>query len=152
MKYRDYRPTMFDSVGLNLDDRQNWIVCPTGQNRDSSHAEQSNLVAAVKILGGESETVEVHRFGHWAHGWFEIILVHPSRESEVIAIIERLKECPVLDQDDYTHRQWESAYELWASLPLQERIKLCAEEGISIFAARHGRIPEAIDISILAGE
>ena len=151
-RYRDYKPTMFDPAGLNLENRQNWIVCPTGQNKGSSHAERSNFAAAIKILGGESDTVEIHRFGHWSCGWLEIILVHPSRENEVSAIQERLENYALLDDEDYCNRQWESAYALWDRLPLRQRIDLCSGEGISIFAARHARIPEDIDIDILAGE
>ena len=151
-RYREYKPTMFDPAGLNLDDRQNWIVCPTGHDRDSGLWKQSNFNAAVAILGGESDTVEIHRFGHWSCGWFEIILVHPSRENEVEAIQERLEKCPLLDEEDYSNRQWASAYNCWDTMPLKERIELCADQGISIFAARHARIPEDIDIDILAGE
>ena len=32
------------------------------------------LTATLRRLGGESTTVQVHRFNHWACGWFEIIL------------------------------------------------------------------------------
>ena len=151
-KYRDYKPTMFDPAGLNLDDRQNWIVCPTGQYKGSELWKQSNFQTAVKILGGESDTVEIHRFTHWSCGWLEIILVHPSRENEVSDIQERLDNCSLLDEGDYSNRQWASAYECWDTMPLKYRINLCAKEGISIFAARHAWIPQDIDIDILAGE
>ena len=151
-KYREYKPTIADLPGYLLDDRQDWIVCPTGRNRDSNHAEESNFHAALSILGGESDTVEIHLFGHWSCGWLEIILVHPSRESEVTNIQGRLDNCSILDEEDYYNRQWESAYETWDTMPLKYRIKLCGEKGISIFAARHARIPKDIDIEILAGE
>ena len=151
-KYREYKPTMFDPVGLNLEDRQDWVVCATGHNRDSELWKHSNFDAAISILGGESDTVEIHRFSHWSCGWLEIILVHPSRDSEVSAIEERLDNCSLLDEEDYSNRQWESAYALWDRLPLQQRIALCGKENISIFAARHARIPADIDIDILAGE
>ena len=155
-KYREYKPTKFDPTGLNLEDRQDWIVCPTGHNRDSNHAEESNFHAAMSILGtiigGESDTVEIHRFGHWGVGWFEIILVHPSRENEVSAIQERLDNYPLLDDEDYSNRLWDSACFCWETMPLKYRINLCISANISLFAARHAWIPEEIDINILAGE
>ena len=151
-KYREYKPTMFDPTGLNLEDRQDWIVCPTGQNKGCELWKHSNFDAAVKILGGESDTVEIHRFTHWSCGWLEIILVHPSRENEVSDIQERLEKYSLLDYEDYSNRQWASAYDCWDSMPLKYRIELCAQEVVSIFAARHARIPEDIDINILAGE
>src|SRR5262245_4928699 len=76
-KYADYRPTGFDRRGLNLPDQQQWLLAPCSRNRDSSLLEQSNFDVCLKALGGESETVEVHRFGHWGCGWFELILVAP---------------------------------------------------------------------------
>jgi hypothetical protein len=79
--YSQYRPTGFDSRGLGLPDRQDWLVLPVIQTRDSGPLEQSNFASALKAVGGESETVEVHRFGHWGPGWFEIIIVAPGSEA-----------------------------------------------------------------------
>lgn len=67
-KYKDYSPTGFDSRGLNADlyDIGEWFVAPIGRNRDSDLLAESNWDEAFRLLGGESEQVQVHRFGHWA--------------------------------------------------------------------------------------
>jgi hypothetical protein len=64
-KYKDYSPTEFDCKGLNLPDKQEWLVVPVMQTRDSGPLELSNFRTALKMLCDESENVEVHRFGHW---------------------------------------------------------------------------------------
>ena len=68
--YANYAPTGFDSAGAFLPDRQDWFVVPVGRNRDSGPASESNFKAALEMLGGESDDVEVCNFGHWACGWF----------------------------------------------------------------------------------
>ena len=136
MKYRDYKPTTFDRAGLALDDRQDWIVVPCGRNRDSETLDESNFAAALATLGGESDTCEVHRFGHWACGWFEIIIVAPERAPEVKAIAARLEDYPLLDEDDHSTREHEAINEAWDALSLRGRIHLAAKHGASIFSAR----------------
>lgn len=113
--YAQFSPTPFDNKGLNLPDRQTWIVAPVGQTRDSGPFDLSNFAAALDRLGGESETVEVHRFGHWGPGWFEIILVDPSREAEVQAIADDLESYPILNEDDFSNREFEDYCESWES-------------------------------------
>lgn len=123
MLYEDYAPTPFDVKGIVLYDRWNWIVAPTGHNRDSRILEESNFDAALQMLGGESEAVEVHRFNHWACGWLEIIIVDP--ESPQAGIVDRmarsLEDYPLLDEDDYSQRQWEAAHDYWRSMHSRER-------------------------------
>ncbi len=140
--YKEFHPTPFDPKGLGLSDRQSWVVGPCLQTRDSDPLEESNFVSLIKALGGESETVEVHRFGHWGPGWFEVVLVHPSRADEVQALEERLDVYPVLDEDDWSRRETEAAEEAWTHLSLKERVGLCIKARVSIFAARHDYPPE----------
>jgi hypothetical protein len=104
----------------------------------------------LKELGGESDTVEVHRFGHWGPGWFEIILAHPSREAEIKDMESRLENYPILDEDDHSERQWEKAIEWWGLCGMRERIRICAKYRASIFAARRDEIPENVELSYLA--
>lgn len=113
--YKDFAPTAFDAHGLALDDRQDWIVAPVGRNRDSGPLDESNFAAALEILGGESETCEVHRFGHWACGWLEIVIVSPDRAAEVEAIEDRLANYPVLDESDLSNREYEDYLQSWSS-------------------------------------
>ncbi len=111
--YSNYSPTAFDDKGIVLDDRQNWLVLPCGQNRDSEALDLSNFENALEILGGESETVEVHRFGHWACGWIEIIIVQPDTEehSKALEIESALENYPVLNDEDFSAREYEESLE-----------------------------------------
>ena len=83
--YGEFRPTAFDPKGLGLQEQQDWMVLPTYQTRDSEHLTKSNFEAALEMLGGEGDDVEVHRFGHWGPGWFEIIIVRPGTDALVKA-------------------------------------------------------------------
>jgi hypothetical protein len=66
------------------------------------------------MLGGESETVEVHRFGHWGPGWFELILVDPSRASDVEDIESALEHYPVLDDERFAQQESDEEGEAWS--------------------------------------
>jgi len=113
--YSQFRPTGFDARGLSLPDQQNWLVAPCGRNRDSDALTESNFRCCLKALGGESDTVEVHRFGHWACGWLEIIIVQPGSDAERIAneIESSLADYPVLDDMDFSELENEQANEVW---------------------------------------
>ena len=141
-RYKDFQPTGCDPKGLALPDQQEWLVVPVGRSRDSGVRSESNFEVALRILGGESETVEVHRFGHWGPGWFEIIIVHPSREDEVQEIEDSLENYSLLDDMDYSEREYDRACEVWSRMRLKDRIKACARYHVSIFAARRDEIPE----------
>ncbi|KKM55808.1 hypothetical protein LCGC14_1552270 [marine sediment metagenome] len=99
----------------------------------------SNFETALELLGGESETVEVHSFGDWLMGSFEQILVH---ESDVVAvdiledIAERLVEYPILDDKDHSEREVEATDGLWKSMSMDERIEVLKRHDEFIFAAR----------------
>src|SRR5689334_13940123 len=115
--YKEYRPTMWDSCGLALEDKQSWLVLTqVGQNRDSGLIEQSNFSAALERLGGESDTVEVHRFGHWACGWFELILINPA-DGKTLSIAEEieasLENYPVLNDDDLSSKEMNEYFRCW---------------------------------------
>lgn len=97
--YKEYSPTEFDTKGLNLPDQQDWLVLPVIRTRDSDALEESNFRAVLSIIP-EGENTEIHRFNHWACGWFEIIIVKPNTKEheEAIKIEERLENYPVLDE------------------------------------------------------
>jgi hypothetical protein len=143
--YKDWAPTAFDSKGSMLDDRQEWFVVPVMQTRDSDAMSESNFAVALRILGGEIEgEVEVHRFGHWGPGWFEIIIAHPRRGGEVDEIEASLADYPVLDDSDFSEREWRRASDWWMSCGMGERIRICGKYNESIFAARRDEIPEDV--------
>ena len=116
-RYGDFQPTQFDPKGLALDDQQDWLVAPVARNRDSGPLSESNFESCLKALGGEGDDVEVHRFGHWANGWFEIIIVRPnSKAASIAADIEAgLEDYPVIDDEDHSRREWEEYLESWSN-------------------------------------
>ncbi len=115
--YKSFRPTSFDSSGLGLYDRQDWLVAPVSRTRDSGPLEQSNWEVVLKDLEqyDTAEDLEVHRFGHWGPGWFEIILIHP--ESRCARIAEQwegaLSDYPVACESDYSEKETEEAECIW---------------------------------------
>jgi hypothetical protein len=139
--YKELQPTGFDARGLGLEDRQDWYVCPVIRDRDSGCLAESNFATALELLGGESDTVETHSFNHWGHGWFEIILVHPDRKNDVEALENKLENYPLLNEGDYSRRQYESAILFWLCCSLKERMYWCKRYDVSIFAARRDEIP-----------
>ena len=85
-----------------------------GRNRDSNLIDQSNFGAALKMLGGESETVIVHRASHWACGWVEVILIHENDDAHLRIgndIHKSLAEWPILDDEDHAAREAEAIAE-----------------------------------------
>jgi len=112
-RYSDWAPSGHDTRGLGLDDRQDWYVAPCTLNRDSKVWEESNWHAQEKRLGDDD--VEVHRFGHWACGWFEIVLVAPDSFAyeEALRIEQDLEIYPLLDEDDVSDRQNQAACDVW---------------------------------------
>lgn len=141
--YRDYQPTVFDRKGAFLPDRQDWIVCPVIQTRDSGPLDRSNFRVVLADLGGESETVEVHRFGHWGPGWYEIIIVHPDLADKVEEWEAALSDYPVASDDDYSELEYEEASEYWARMSARDRLDAIKRSGArcSIFAAAHDYLP-----------
>jgi hypothetical protein len=107
--YAEFRPTAFDCAGLALEDRQGWLVAPCGHNRDSTLLAESNWAAQEKALP-EGDDVEVHRFGHWANGWFELTIVRPGSAAakEAVEIESALANYPVLSDEDYSAREFEA--------------------------------------------
>jgi len=121
-QYKDFAPTYFDHKGAFLPDRQEWYVCPVSITRDSDVLSESNFETAQKILDADKAEYEVHRFGHWGPGWFEIILVHPDNLPSVEKIEDALENYPALDEDDYCEREYEAASEAWESYGFDEYI------------------------------
>lgn len=142
--YKDWAPTPFDHRGAFLhgdEPRRNWIVVPVCRTRDTGPREDSNFETALKILGGEGDRVEVHRFGHWGPGWFEIILAHPRLVYQVEELQRSLEEYAFLDETDYSKREWEAAHEYWEGMGTRERMEWCARYDVSVFAARRDEVP-----------
>jgi hypothetical protein len=99
----------------------------------------------LEASGGETETVIVVRESHWAVGGVEWIAIH---EADAMALAkadeqcERLADYPVLNEEDWSGREFEAQCATWANAGLQGQIEYCKRAGISIFAARRGELPE----------
>ena len=115
-----------------------------GRHRDSDIITESNFNVALERLGGESDTVKVVRESHWAVGWVEWIAIHES-DNEALELardmVDSLNDYPILNESDFSGREWDAAHEYWESLDLSERVDLCRDSAISIFAARCESIP-----------
>ena len=114
--YAQHVPTCFDQH-IELEDRETWILLPVSITRDTPEADTSNFYTALDMLGGESNTVELHRFVHWGPGWYEIIIVHPDSPQAKIAhdIARSLEDYPLLDEEDHSRREHEDAIESWSN-------------------------------------
>ena len=116
-KYKNFAPTGFDPRGAFLPDQQEWLVLPVSRNRDTGAFEESNFETALKWLGGERQNIcEVHRFGHWGPGWFEIIIVNPKAGKTVKiaeSIATSIADYPILDDMDFSERELEEQNETW---------------------------------------
>ena len=90
-----------------------WLISDVSRNRDSDCLDESNFACVLDQLGGESDTVQVLRFGHWAVGWTEWIAFLPEHTSTVEGLESRLEDYPILDEDDHSEREHKAACEVW---------------------------------------
>lgn len=124
-------PTGFDSwsnyIGQSFEDSQ--LLVLLARHRDSDCLSESNFAVALGALGGESETVQIIRIGHWAVGWIEYLCVLAGSPAEVIAqdIENALSDYPVLDETDLSEREQACANELWSSWPVSWRLEWLRE-------------------------
>lgn len=106
-----------------------------GQNRDSDVLTRFNFQYALEKLGGESETVEVIRNGHWACGWIEFIAIH---ESDVRALqladsmMDDLDSYPVLDDCGFSQMEHDENMEYLASEMAYFMRNLCEELDLEV--------------------
>lgn len=127
-KFKDFRPTQFDQKGLGSEGQEDWRVLPCSITRDTGPLSESNFEAAKKMLDEKEIEYEVHRFGHWGPGWFEVIVVKPTPEGLELAgqIASSLGDYPILDEMDHSERELEAVYQNWTGW--QEREFLDAIE------------------------
>ena len=85
------------------------------------------------------------RAGHWAVGWIEYMLVRKDAPDEVLIeaaeMLAALEDYPVLNEDHLSELEWNEACEAWERMSLRDRIQLCRENEVSIFAARRDEFP-----------
>lgn len=149
LPYSKFQPTGFDPKGLGLPDKQDWLVIECAHNRDSGPLAKSNwesLEKQLDMIDPDGADHEACSFGHWANGWFEVMLVRPNSACATTGeeIESALSDYPVLDEDDYSAKTFEAACEAWECTDTRERIKILARHKCSIFAARRDEIPSGL--------
>lgn len=117
-----------------------------GQSRDSSTLERSNFASMLAALGGESDTVQVVREGHFLVGWIEWIAIHQN-DHAALAVADRLatnlQNHPVIDEDHWAALEWNTATESWARATVADRVAALQRHcpRVSVFAARRAELP-----------
>jgi len=107
MKYKDFKPSEYDRH-IKVEGREDWEVIPfASRNRDSQPLQSSNFEFTEAALNGveeEGQNWEIMRFGHWACGWFEIMVFNPECQAikeKVEEIDQNYRDHVVLDEDRY---------------------------------------------------
>ncbi|MHB8971242.1 MAG: hypothetical protein ACYC4N_12415 [Pirellulaceae bacterium] len=101
----------------DLDDADNWAVIYT-HNRDSSLLDQSNAHAIEAALDtfteGNNPDVVAETHSHWAVGWVQGFSVRVFKRGRITRafrkyheLAQRLAVYPILDDEDYSHREYE---------------------------------------------
>ena len=123
----EFQPTEFDSssnyMGENLESQKNWLVSSIKLTRDSNLIEKSNFetftddLRALEDEGGHNW--EIHRFGHWVCGWYEIVILNPKPwDSKVLnqalKLESALQNYPILSEDHHSRLELES-FNDWVS-------------------------------------
>ncbi len=132
--YSEFQPTGFDRKGLGVEDHQDWMVAPVATSRDAGCLQRSNwevVTSELAKVDPEGLDHEVHRFGHWANGWFEICLVRPGSACDGICEgwESALADYPVADDDHFSNLETEEAGEAWSNMRLGDRVRLLQKHG-----------------------
>jgi len=99
-------------------DADNWAIVYT-QNRDSELLDRSNAAAIEEAmqpyLGGD---VVAEHHSHWACGWIDGYSIRVYRRGRITRAFKayhelavRLADYPVLDEEDYSRREYEATIE-----------------------------------------
>ncbi len=138
-KWTSNDPATGMSGNYGGDDMSEFYVGPMRIPTHPNALADSNFEITLDRLGGESDTVQVHYFRHWAYAGYEVILVHQSDTkaiTELQAIADELESYPVLDDEDFSQRETDALTEFWQMISMRERIEYLRELDESIFAAR----------------
>ena len=124
-----------------------------GQNRDSACLDRSNFEIAQERLDAIPDPTlwphagppwTVIRERHWLCGWVEWIGIHFDAVEHLKAADEmagELEQYPVLDEDHFSEKEFNEAANYWEKADISERMELCKEKGVSVFAARRDCMP-----------
>jgi len=104
--------------GHDLPDADNWAIVYTN-NRDSGLLDQSNAAAIEEAMDtftkGKNPDVVPEHHTHWACGWVDGFSIRVYRRHRITKafrkyheLAERLAQYPLLDEEDYSARQYEA--------------------------------------------
>lgn len=124
--YKDWSPTEHDAKGLGPVPGD-WLVGPVMLTRDSNAVGRSNwtvITGDVADHATEGDDYQIHRFGHWAVGWIEIIVARPDSEAaRVLASWEAgLADYPIADDEHLFSEEDAEAARAWETMRERERI------------------------------
>lgn len=99
---------------------ETWTLGPTIETRDSDLLEVSNAAEIKRLLEDRTDLEgmwEITQLSHWAVGWVDHLAFRVLNDDGTVnepmvefwmEIEEKLSDYPVLDEDDYSTRQFES--------------------------------------------
>ena len=106
-----------------IQDAENWAIVYT-HNRDSGLLDLSNASMIEKELepfteaADEDPDVVMESHNHWACGWIDGFSIRVFRDGQITdafrkyhELAERLAEYPILDEEDYSNREYEATIE-----------------------------------------
>ena len=141
-------PTGFDSAANYAGpDMSHYWKAPVAFTRDADSLATSNwdVVTESILKVAQHDETEIHRMGHWACGWYEILVIH-SADTAALQVADQwaatLADYPIADESHWSELQWNTAAEVWESWGLRDRMEACERYGISIMAARRDEMPE----------
>lgn len=123
----------------DLDDPEGWAIVYT-HNRDSRLLDLSNADAIAGAMEpfaeGDDPDVVMESHGHWAVGHVDGFSVRVYRDGEITDafrayhdLAERLDGYPILDEDDYSRREYEATLDNIADAALRLRHDYDLPEG-----------------------
>jgi hypothetical protein len=119
------------SRGSDLEDRDRWCIWYTS-HRDARLLEQSNETAITDRLRpfseGDDPDLVFESHSHWAVGYLKGFSVRVYRDGSITAafkefcrIKEALDDYPILDDEDYTAREYEATLENYCNEMWRQR-------------------------------
>ena len=105
----------------DIEDPDNWAIIYT-HNRDSGLLDQSNADAITEAMtpftDGDDPDVVMESHNHWAVGHVDGFSIRVYRDGQITEafrtyhdLAERLADYPVLDEEDYSRREYEATLE-----------------------------------------
>lgn len=122
-KYSDFRPTPSDSC-ISLAGREDWYVAPVVVTRDSDALTRANWEVQSRFIP-ECDDCEIHTFGHWGPGWFQLMLVRPNTpaHAEALRLAKRLEDYACLDEDLFSELEQEAATDSYTGSDLVDDLQ-----------------------------